>query len=132
MNGVLGVLVAVSVGLAPVPPEPTPDPLAWGYLGVRVDAGSLRLSGVEPGTPAAKAGLQSGDEIVRIGDLAPTTFQEVAEHISSFRPGSLLRVVVRRDGEERSYVVRLGVRPGELGIPPVRGRVVPLPDPPDE
>ncbi len=124
MSGVLGgVLLTISIGLSPVPPDaPPPDPLAWGYLGVRVEGGTLRLSGVEPQTPAAKAGLQPGDEIVRIGNLTPTTFEQVAEHICSFRPGSMLRVVVRRDGEEKTYVVRLGVRPGELGPPPNRTR----------
>ena len=132
MSGVLGgVLLTVSIGLTPVPLEAPPDPLAWGYLGVRVDSGTLRLAGVEPQTPAAKAGLQPGDEIVRIGDLTPATFEQVAEHISSFRPGSLLKVEVRRDGEVKTYTVRLGVRPNDLGPPPNRGRFV-TPLPPDE
>ncbi|MGL6094870.1 MAG: PDZ domain-containing protein [Fimbriiglobus sp.] len=115
---------------APVPPEPLPDPLGWGFLGIRVEAGTLRIAGVEPGTPAEKAGLRPDDEFVRVGDLTPLSFDEVAEHISGFRPGSSMKVVVNRNGESQSVVVRLGVRPAELPPPPTRTRVIPvLPEP---
>lgn len=118
--------LTLAAGMAPIPPEPMPDPLAWGYLGIRVNQGSLIISGVEPNTPAAKAGLQESDLIVRIGELEPQTFDEVAEHISTFRPGSRLKVVVRRGDAEKSYVVRLGVRPADLPPPP--SSVLPIPD----
>lgn len=128
MSGLLaGAILAASIGLTPVPAEPLPDPLAWGYLGVRVDNGTLMIQGVEPNTPAAKIGLQPGDQIARIGDLTPATFTEVAEHISTYRPGSRLKIVIRREnGVEKEFVVRLGVRPAEIGPPPFRGRVVPF------
>lgn len=124
MSGTMScALMAFAFGLAPVPPEPLPDPLAWGYLGVRVDQGSLRIRSVEPDTPASKAGLQPEDEFVRVGTLKPETFDEVAEHISGFRPGSLLQVEVRRGSETKTFKVRLGVRPPELPPPPFRTRV---------
>ena len=104
---------------APVPADPTPDPLAWGYLGVRVENLSLRVSGVEPNTPAARAGLEAGDEFVKIGTLRPRSFEEVIKHISSFRPGSRLTVEVRRGGTTKSFVVRLAARPSDLD-PPTR------------
>jgi hypothetical protein len=45
MSGSIGLgLVALAVGLAPVPADPPPDPLAWGYLGVQVDPGTLRIN----------------------------------------------------------------------------------------
>ena len=118
MNGAIGWgLVAFAVGLAPVPAGPPPDPLALGYLGVRVEPGTLRIVGIEAGTPAARAGLQPNDEFVRVGDLRPQTFDEVAEHISTFRPGTVLRVEVRRGADVRDFTVRLGVRPAELPSP---------------
>ena len=124
-------LGAASLG-APVPTDPPPDPLGWGYLGVRVNQGALAVSTVEPNTPAAKAGLQPGDEFVRVGTLKPHSFDEVAAHISSFRPGSMLKVEVRRNGEVKSFTVRLGSRPAGLEPPPVRpvpGSPIPPPGP---
>lgn len=115
MGGAIGWgLVVLAVGLAPVPAEPAPDPLSLGYLGVRVDGSdSLRISGIDPGTPAAKAGLLPNDEFVRVGDLKPASFAEVAEHIKARRPGTVLTVEVRRGDETKRFAVRLGVRPSE-------------------
>ncbi|OWK45237.1 PDZ domain-containing protein [Fimbriiglobus ruber] len=125
MNEVLSALfLATSIGLAPVPAEPPPDPLGWGYLGVRVDAGSLTIASVDPSTPAARAGIQAGDEFIKVGELKPKLFEEVSEHICTFRPGSVLRVEVRRSstGETKVFTVRLGVRPPEAGAPSSRSR----------
>ena len=122
------VLTAVGV-LAPVPADPPPDPLAWGYLGVRVTPETLRISQVEPGTPAAKAGIHAEDEIVQVGTIKPRRFEEVAIHISSFRPGATMKVVVMRNGERKEFTVKLGVRPREALPPP---RVDPLPVPRDD
>jgi S1-C subfamily serine protease len=110
-----------------VPVEPPPDPLAWGYLGVTVDPpGTLRVGTVQPNSPAARAGLQPGDDIVQVGTRKPRTFDEVAEHIATFRPGTVLRVVVRRGEETKTFTVRLAVRPPDLR-PPVWSRQHPPP-----
>ncbi len=129
MNTVIGWhLVAVAVGLAPVPADPPPDPHAWGYLGVTVDQGTLRISHIDPGTPAAKAGLRPNDEFVRVGDLRPAKFDEVADRISELRPGTTLQLEVRRGGETKTLSVRLGVRPERAGPPPrLRGPLGDLP-----
>jgi S1-C subfamily serine protease len=117
-------LLAPSVLAAPVPKERPPDPLAWGYLGVTVNPpGSLQVSSVQPGSPALAAGLMVNDTLVKVGTVTPTSFDEVAEHISSFRPGSLLRVEVRRGDGTKAVVVRLGVRPADLPPPPVKNRL---------
>jgi len=124
----LMLLAMVSLSLAPVPAEKPHDPQEWGYLGVRVNNGTLQIVSIEPNTPASKAGLLPDDEFTKIGSLTPTKFEEVAEHISSFRPGSWMKVEVRRGTEIKSFIVKLGVRPPDLPPPPVRGR--PIPDGP--
>ncbi len=121
-------LAVVSLGLAPVPAEKPHDPQEWGYLGVTVNLGTLQISTVEPDTPAAKAGLLPNDEFAKVGTITPISFAEVGEHISSFRPGSWMKVEVRRGNETKSFIVKLGVRPPGLPPPPVKGR--PLPDGP--
>jgi S1-C subfamily serine protease len=125
---VFTLMLAPAVLAAPVPTERPPDPLGWGYLGVWVNQNSLTVSRVDPDTPAGKAGLLPEDTLVKVGRLTPSSFDEVAEHVSSFRPGTLLRVEVRRGEATKAFVVRLGVRPADLGPPPVKNR---LPVPPD-
>jgi serine protease Do len=130
MNNLFATLVLSSSLAAPVPHDPPPDPLAWGYLGVRVAQGNLVIASVEPNTPAARAGLHAEDRIVKIGSLEPRTFEDVVEHICDFRPGTVLRVEVRRNGEAKRFTVRLGVRPAELPPPRLPGRQpIPLPRP---
>jgi S1-C subfamily serine protease len=124
---ILTLLVLASV-LAPVPADPPPDPLAWGYLGVRVATGSLMISQIEPNTPAARAGLRVDDDLIEIGSLKPHSFDEVAEHIATFRPGTVLRVVVRRGAETKAFTIRLGVRPPDLPTPVWSRRPLPHPD----
>jgi S1-C subfamily serine protease len=122
------ILMAVAV-LAPVPADPRPDPLAWGYLGVRFAAqGSVQIGNVEPGTPAAKAGIQPGDDLVKIGNLRARQYEQVVEYISSLRPGTVVKVEVMRNGEKKEFTVKLGVRPAEAGTPPRQDRLpIPLP-----
>ncbi|HVK18656.1 MAG TPA: PDZ domain-containing protein [Fimbriiglobus sp.] len=124
-------LVLVSVGLAPVPAEPPPDPLGWGYLGVAPEAGGMRLAVVQPGTPAAKAGLQKGDELISVGTVAARDWQDITEYVCNTRPGTVIRVKVRRDGEEKSIPVRIGIRPPpspDLPAPQFRRRLPAAPD----
>lgn len=103
--------------LAPVPPESRPDPLARGYMGITVGTGSLTIERVEPKLPAAKAGLQSGDILVRIGTLQPQTFDQVIAHITSFRPGAVVEIEVQRGSERKTFKVKLASRPQELDSP---------------
>ena len=130
MSDLLAMLVAAVSVLSPVPADPRPDPLAWGYLGVRfAQPGSLQIGNVEAGTPAAKAGIQPGDEFVKVGNLRAKGYEEVIEYISSFRPGTTLKIEVRRNGETKEFTVKLGVRPPEAGVPLPRNRLpVPRPD----
>jgi len=102
---------------APVPPEAKPDPLARGYMGITVQTGALVIERVEPNMPAAKAGLRSGDVIVRVGTLQPNAFEQVISHICSFRPGAVVEIEVQRGSERKAMKVKLGTRPIELDMP---------------
>ena len=100
---------------APVPKPPPPDPNGYAYVGVRMadrgDNPRLRIDAPDDGTPAALAGLREGDELVRFGDIWPTTFNEFADHVLDLRPGTRVRVEVRRNGETKVLWVTLLVRP---------------------
>jgi S1-C subfamily serine protease len=99
--------------LAPVPADPPPDPLAKGYLGVNFQDG-LTIGRVEPGCPAAKAGMRPGDVVVRVGTFRPHEFREVVARICSYRPGATVEIEVERDGSRQTFKVTLTTRPPEL------------------
>jgi hypothetical protein len=85
------------------------------FLGVAArlgdDAPGVPLSFVQPGTAAARAGLQAGDVIVRVGGLRVYSFDELHESIVARQPGDSVDVVYLRDGETRQVSAVLGGRP---------------------
>ena len=102
-------------------------------LGFEVDAIPYDrpvVGAVESDSPAARAGVQPGDELVSIDGRALQTWEQ-AQYAVLLRPGQDLDVRFRRGSEERQATVRAGVtekeRVGTIGIYPlVRvGRVVP-------
>ena len=119
---VLG-MVMLSPVLAPVPPEPPPDPMAKGYLGIWFGGSgpntALAVDRVEPNQPAAKAGLRSGDVIVRVNNLHPQAVQQVIDHVCAFRPGAVIEVEVQRGSERKAFKIKLGTRPADINrVPP--------------
>ncbi len=96
--------------------------VARGYLGVQVQeidgplAQSLSLSStggalvddVVAGSVAAKAGLRSGDVIVRIDGTAVPTARELIRRIGSMKPGDQVLVAYVRDGHEKETKLSLG------------------------
>lgn len=112
------VLLSVPV-LAPVPPQPQPDPFAKGYLGIWFTTTgsdtSLTVERLEPGQAAAKAGIRPGDTIVRVNSLHPQGTQQVIDHVCTFRPGATIEVEVKRGDERKAFKVTLGTRPVDAG-----------------
>jgi serine protease Do len=90
--------------------EVTPD-IAEG-LGLRGTRGAL-VAEPQPGSPAAKGGIESGDVIVSINGAQAHDSHDVARTISNLRPGSTAAVVVVRNGEEKSFNVVLGNLPDQ-------------------
>ncbi|RME74422.1 MAG: PDZ domain-containing protein [Planctomycetota bacterium] len=89
-----------------------------GFLGIRLGEEQLDPPGVAiaetlEGHAAAKAGLQPGDVIVRIGDRTITDARSLSRAIRSHRPGEKVTVVVQRGEKTIERVVELGERPSE-------------------
>lgn len=128
MSGLTACLLAtLTLTRAPVPPEPLPDPMARGYMGITVQTGGLSVERVEPNMPAAKAGLKPGDVLVRVGTLEPRAFEQVIAHVCSFRPGAVVEIEVQRGSERKVFRVKLASRPPELDAPgTVPGRPRPI------
>ncbi len=116
-------LAALSLGpAAPIPKAPPPSPLGHPYVGVRLTSSrttnpKMAIDAPVPGTPSHKAGLQAGDELVRIGECTPKNFDEFCDYVLDFRPGTVLELEVKRRGESKTFKVTLGTRPEDYGEP---------------
>jgi S1-C subfamily serine protease len=111
----LTLLFAATAAAAPVPRDPLPDPLGRGYMGIYINEGTLTIREVDPGTPAAAAGMRAGDTFVKVGALEPREFVQIQQYVIGLRPGTPIRIALRRGSDLVVVVVRLGVRPATVG-----------------
>jgi hypothetical protein len=70
--------------------------------------GGVRLTGVREGGPAAAAGIQGGDIIVKIGDYDVKDLYDMQNALTKYKGGDVVTVVVRRGEETKSFTVTLG------------------------
>lgn len=66
------------------------------------------ITNVDPGSPAAQAGLQENDIITKIGAI---TIDETHSYINSlfnYKPGDTINVTIMRDGKEMQLQITLG------------------------
>lgn len=78
-------------------------------FGERTEPGVL-VSAVRPGSPAAQAGIRSGDVLLRIGAAAIGNLQDLAYALRSHRAGDVVEVVWQRAAETLRAPVTLGER----------------------
>ena len=76
-------------------------------FGLKKPAGAL-VGSVENGSPAAKAGLQPGDVIVRYNGKEITSSNELPVLVSNTAPGSVAKLDVVRKGESKNVEVTVG------------------------
>ena len=89
--------------------------VAHAYFGVQVrDSSSplgAALAQVLPGTPAAKAGLKSGDVVVKLDGKTIQSADEVSSAMDAKKPGDVMKVTYVRDGKTAVATVTLATRP---------------------
>ena len=92
-------------------------PAARAYLGVIVSTvvfGGVIVENVQPGGPAAKAGIQPGDTIVSIAGQQIQTSDVLSSVLATLRPGQTVPVqVVHGNGQQATVQVTLGSQPGK-------------------
>ncbi len=71
-----------------------------------------QLVQVQPGTPAADAGLQAGDVVTAVGDRVVTTSTELTAAVRSASPGDQVTLTVRRGQDTQQIRVTLGASEG--------------------
>jgi hypothetical protein len=97
-------------------PPPTPTGRGYGaYFGSIPDFAyeegkGVRVSGVRPGSPAEKAGLQDGDILVEMAAVRIKNLRDLVFVLRSKRAGDKVDVVFLRDGHEMRGTTTLGRR----------------------
>ena len=86
------------------------------YLGVAIDdstgtTAGAALAQVRVGTPAARAGLKSGDLVTKVDGTSVHSADELRRLVDSKRPGDQIEVTVKRNGTTMTVKVTLGTRP---------------------
>jgi serine protease Do len=84
-------------------------------LGLKTTHGAL-VAEPQSGSPAAKAGIESGDVIVSINGKQIHDSREVARIISGLLPGTTATIVVIRNGQEKSFNITLGNLPDQREV----------------
>jgi hypothetical protein len=68
--------------------------------------GGVKIDGVSPDKPAAKAGLQKGDILIKLGDFKITDMQSYMTALSAFRKGDKTTVIYTRDGKRHETKIQ--------------------------
>ncbi|MDC0048955.1 PDZ domain-containing protein [Verrucomicrobia bacterium] len=78
-------------------------------LGVRMNesAGNIVIDKVYANSPAQKAGIMDGDQILRVDGIEADQMSDVVEKVASSKVGNKIEIQVRRGEEEKTFSVRL-------------------------
>jgi len=89
--------------------------VAHPYLGVTVgdnqSGTGATIGTVRDGSPAATAGLKSGDVVTAIDGKAVTGSSQLTSAIATYKPGDKIALTVKRNGSTITVNVTLGTRP---------------------
>jgi 2-alkenal reductase len=66
------------------------------------------ITEVQSGSPAASAGLQQNDIIVKVGDITIDESHSYVNALFNYKPGDTIPITVMRDGKETQLQVTLG------------------------
>ena len=86
--------------------QPVTQSLAQSF-GLERPTGAL-VAGVEPGSPAAKAGIQTGDVVLSVNGRPIDRSAELPPVIAAAKPGSQAQLEIWRGGRKQSVSVTVG------------------------
>src|ERR1700683_2426132 len=96
----------IGVQIQPVTPELAES------LGLKKASGAL-VSEPQPNSPAAKAGITSGDVITSVDGNSVADARELARRIGTMAPGASVKLGLIHDGQEKTVTLTLGTLPNE-------------------
>jgi serine protease Do len=86
-----------------------------GWLGVSVDdsKSAVTVAGVERSSPAARAGVRTGDVILAVNGERIESSRGLIRSVAAVSPGRSVNLLIRRQGREIDVAVTVGRRPAE-------------------
>jgi serine protease Do len=81
-------------------------------LGLKKAQGAI-VDEVQPDSPAAKAGLESGDVVTAVNGIEVKDARELTRKIGVAAPNSAVKLDVLRNGQSKTFDVTLGEMPGD-------------------
>jgi serine protease Do len=110
----------ISVAARPVTARDLPPSInpSAGFLGVQLAEAAevgARISGVEPNSAAARAGLLVDDLILALAGRKIQDFEALQNALQRYKPGDVVALRVQRGGQEVELKATLGQRPGRRG-----------------
>lgn len=84
-------------------------------LGIPDNSGEF-IQAVLPGGPAAEAGLQAGDVVIKVGRYNVSGLQSLSYLFANIAPGTVVPIQFIRNGERRTVNVTVGRRPTEAEL----------------
>ena len=69
------------------------------------DIEGVKLSGVRKGAPAAEAGIESGDIIIKLGGKAIKNIYDYTYTLGALSIGEETEIVVKRKGEDKTFKI---------------------------
>jgi Do/DeqQ family serine protease len=82
------------------------------------ESGGVLIRDVVDGTPAEKAGLKTGDVILKFNGKTITGLEQFRRIVAETEPGTTVPIEIIRDGERKSINVRLKAFPEETAAAP--------------
>jgi hypothetical protein len=81
------------------------------WLGLSLAGESPVIQSVFPGGPAQRAGVQSGDRLLKVGSVKVDLLDDVRRELRAAKPGDRLKLLLRRKDKELSVFVKVGSTP---------------------
>ncbi len=79
------------------------------------NSGAL-VADVVAGSPAARAGLKSGDVVTELDGKAVTDARHLKLDVATVSPGTSVQLKVLRDGSTRDLTVKIGNQPADMSV----------------
>ena len=73
--------------------------------------GTIRVQSVNPGSPAAAAGMQTGDQMILLDGEEVATVEQLRKVMAEHKPGDTVPLTVGRDGETVELKLTFGAGP---------------------
>jgi len=92
-------------------------PVSHPYVGVSLNpasTGGAEVTGVQPNSPASRAGLRQGDVITAVDGKSVDSTERFIEIVAHHDPGQTLALTVMRHGRTLTMELELAVRPKTL------------------